>query len=87
MATNSLWRQVTEQEKEQIKQDSKQLLKEFAEKLSKIKTKESHTQNNSGTRSESSGWQTDPEFKNTTFANAPLTENNFIIAEKGDWKN
>ncbi len=26
------------------------------------------------------------EFKSTTFANAPLTEDGFIIAEKGAWK-
>jgi hypothetical protein len=86
MATNSLWRQVTQEEKDQIKQDSKRLLTEFASKLEKIKAPESHLENNSGTRQEGSGWQTDEEFKNTTLANAPFVEENFLVAEKGAWK-
>lgn len=86
MENTSLWREVTEEEKNQIKQDSKRLLTEFASKLTKISAKESHTQNESGTRIEGSGWKTDEEFKSTTLANAPFVEDNFLIAEKGAWK-
>jgi Asp-tRNA(Asn)/Glu-tRNA(Gln) amidotransferase C subunit len=84
--TNSLWHEVTEQEKQQIKQESKALLDKFAEKLSQIKTHASHTENNSGSRQEGTGWKTDKEFRETTFANAPLTQKSFIVAEKGAWK-
>jgi len=86
MKTNSLWREVKEKEKEEIKQEAKSLLNEFATKLSEIKAPEGHFENNSGTRKEGTGWQTDQEFKSTTLANAPLVKDNFIIAEKGAWK-
>ena len=86
MTNNSLWHEVTEEEKEQIRKDSKSLLNEFASKLKKIKASDTHHENNSGTREEGEGWKTDKEFQNTTFANAPFTEDNFIIAEKGAWK-
>lgn len=86
MTNNSLWHEVTEKEKDQIRQDSKKLLNEFASKLSKIKTKEEHFENQSGTREEGTGWQTDPEFRSTTLSNAPFVEDNAIVAEKGAWK-
>ncbi len=82
----ALWRQVTEEEKVQIKQEAKYLLTEFASKLKKISAKDSHLENFSGTRREGTGWKTDEEFKSTTFANAPFIENNFLVAEKGAWK-
>ncbi len=86
MATNSLWREVTEEEKDQIRQDSKRLLTEFASKLSKIKAPEGHHENESGIREEGTGWKTDEEFRSTTLANAPFVEDNFLVAEKGAWK-
>lgn len=84
--TNSLWHEVTEKEKEQIRKDSKKLLNEFASKLDKIKATEGHFKNKSGTREEGDGWTTDPEFKSTMTANAPFVEDDFIVAEKGGWK-
>ena len=86
MTKNFTYHKVTEKEKAQIQKDSKKLLNKFASKLSKIKTPEGHFQNESGTREEGSGWQTDPEFKNTMLANAPFTDKDSIIAEKGTWK-
>ena len=86
MTNNSLWHEVTEKEKDQIRQDSKKLLNEFAAKLSKIKAPEEHLENGTGTREEGGGWKTDEEFRSTTFANAPFVEDNFIVAEKGAWK-
>jgi len=86
MTNNSLWHEVTEKEKEQIRKDSKKLLNEFASKLDKIKSKEEHFKNESGTRVEGDGWTTDPEFKSTMTSNAPLAEDGFIVAEKGGWK-
>jgi hypothetical protein len=86
MANNSLWHEVSEEEKEEIRKDSKKLLNEFASKLSKIKAPEGHFENESGTREEGTGWKTDEEFRSTTFANAPFAEDNFLVAEKGAWK-
>lgn len=84
--SGALWREVTQEEKDQIKKDSKSLLTEFASKLVHISAKEVHTENELGTRQEGSGWKTDEEFKSTTLANAPFVEDNFLIAEKGAWK-
>ncbi len=86
MTNNSLWHEVTEKEKEQIRKDSKKLLNEFASKLAKIKAPEGHFKNESGTRTEGDGWETDEEFKNTMFANAPFVKDNCIVAERGEWK-
>jgi len=86
MANNSLWHEVTEKEKEEIRKDSKKLLNEFALKLSSIKASEDHFENASGMRDEGEGWETDPEFQNTTLSNAPLVENGTIVAETGVWK-
>jgi len=86
MTNNSLWREVTEEEKAEIKKEAKHLLNKFASKLSKIKAPEKHFENQSGTREEGDGWQTDEEFKSTTLSNAPFVEDNTIIAEKGAWK-
>ena len=83
---NFTYHKVTEKEKQQIQKDSKKLLNEFASKLSKIKSKEDHFQNESGTREEGNGWETDPEFKSTMLANAPFTDKDSIVAEKGAWK-
>ncbi|MFH0711721.1 MAG: hypothetical protein V1889_01035 [archaeon] len=83
---SNLWHEVTEKEKEQIKKNSKKLLNEFALKLSKIKAPEIHFKNNSGTREEGDGWNTDEEFRSITFSNAPFVEDNSIVAEKGTWK-
>lgn len=86
MANNSLWHEVTEEEKEEIRKNSKKLLNEFASKLVHIKAPEGHFKNGAGIREEGTGWKTDEEFRSTTFANAPFVEDNFLVAEKGAWK-
>ena len=86
MTKNFTWHEVSEKEKEEIRRDSKKLLNEFASKLEKIKAPEGHFQNESGTRSEGRGWETDEEFKSTMFSNAPFVEDDSIVAEKGAWK-
>ena len=86
MTKNFTWHEVTEKEKEQIRKDSKKLLNEFASKLSKIKAPEGHFENETGTREEGDGWNTDPEFRSTTLSNAPFVKDDAIVAEKGAWK-
>ncbi|MFH1238384.1 MAG: hypothetical protein ABIH79_01495 [archaeon] len=80
------WREVTEKEKEDIKKNAKKLLDEFALKLSKIKATEGHFENGGGCREEGDGWDTDPEFRDLMFLNAPFVKDDSIVAEKGDWK-
>lgn len=80
------WHKVSETEKEEIRQKAKSLLSEFASKIEKIKTKESHFENKEGFREEGNGWNTDPDFRDLMFLNAPFVEGDSIIAEKGAWK-
>jgi len=80
------WREVTDKEKEDIKKDAKKLLDEFASKLSKIKATEGYFENGVGFREEGNSWNTDPEFRDLMFLNAPFVEDDSIIAEKGGWK-
>ena len=84
--SNSLWHVVNEEERETIRQDSKSLMAEFASKLSKIKTSESHFENDTGFREQGEPWKTPQDFKDLTLLNAPFVEDDFIVAEKGGWK-
>ena len=86
MKDNFTYHKVSESEKEEIRTESKALLEKFRKKLDKIKSKEGHFENNSGTREEGSGWKTNPDFKDLTMLNAPFVEDDFIVAEKGGWK-
>ncbi|MCK5449411.1 hypothetical protein KAI32_00945 [Candidatus Pacearchaeota archaeon] len=81
------WREITDKEMEDIKRDAKKLLDEFASKLSKIKASEGHFENGDGFREEGDGWNTDSDFKDLMFLNAPFVEEDLIVAEKGGWKN
>jgi hypothetical protein len=80
------WHKVSEEEKKKIQKEAKNLLDEFALKIKKIETKESHFENNSGFREEGNSWNTNPEFKDIIFLNAPFIEDDSIVAEKGEWK-
>ncbi len=83
------YHKVSEKEREQIKKDSKRLLDEFSSKLERIKTKEGHFSSSvseSGLRDEAKGWETDADFRDVTFCNAPITDDDSIVAEKGGWK-
>jgi len=82
----SLWHRVSEQEKEEIKKNAKKIMDDFGAKLEKISVKEKHFESGEGLRDEGSGWETDAEFRSTMFSNAPNTEDDLILAEKGGWK-
>lgn len=86
MENKFTWREVTPKEKEIIRKDSKKLIEDFSKKLEKIKTKENHFSREEGYREEGMGWKTDKDFQEIMFANAPLLEDNSIVAEKGGWK-
>lgn len=86
MVESFTWRKVTDKEREDIKKDAKKLLDEFASKLSNIKAPEGHLENGCGIRKEGGGWNTDSEFRDLMFLNAPFVEEDSIVAEKGGWK-
>jgi Asp-tRNA(Asn)/Glu-tRNA(Gln) amidotransferase C subunit len=86
MEENALWHRVSEKEKEEIRLQAKRIMEEFANKLEKIKVDEDVFELGEGMRQESEPWKTPREFRDTMFANAPLVENDAIVAEKGGWK-
>lgn len=86
MEENALWHKISEQEKEEIKNSAKKILDEFASKLEKIKVEESLFEKGEGLRQEGEPWKTQDEFREIMFDNAPLIEDNSIVAEKGGWK-
>lgn len=81
-----IWHKVTEEEKQEITKNAKKILDEFASKLDKIQTQESHFENGLGLREQGDAWKTDDEFRSTMFSNAPDVQNDCIVAEKGSWK-
>jgi len=81
-----IWHKVTEEEKEEIRKFSKNLLNRFSEKILKVKSSESHFERGEGARDEGEGWNTDPEFRDIMLLNAPFVEDDSIVAEKGRWK-
>ena len=86
MANDFTFHKVSESEREQIRRDAKKLLEEFAGKLGKIKPGVGHFENGEGVRNEGEGWNSDSDFMNIMFANAPFVEDGFLVAEKGGWK-
>ena len=89
MKENFKWHEVSENEKEEIRTDAKKLLNKFSKKLASVKGIEEHFASNSnknGQRDKGTPWNTDPEFRDHFFANAPLVEDEFLVAEKGEWK-
>ena len=77
-------------DKEQIEKQAKELLETFAKALEKVEkdSKEDisfQVQREISEREENEG-KTDDEFKKLMLANAPKKNDDFIIAEKGGWK-
>jgi len=79
------WHAVTEEEKEEIRKNAKNLLDEFSAKLDKIKSVELKGESKP-MRKESGCWKTDEKFREIMLDNAPMVDDGLIIAEKGAWK-
>jgi predicted Asp-tRNA(Asn)/Glu-tRNA(Gln) amidotransferase subunit C len=80
------YHKVSEKEKKEIKKQAKKIMDEFASKLEKIKIQEACFENGSGMRDEGNGWNTNREFRDVMLANAPFVDDDFIVAERGEWK-
>ena len=75
---------------ESIRKEAKQILDKFAsalEKVEKVSKEESYVDRKEFERSEESGEKCDSDsFKKKILQNAPESDEDFIITEKGDWK-
>ena len=82
-----LFHRVTEKEKEEIKKQAKEIMDKFSEKLSNVSEKppDSVIDRKEFEREEKDGKETDSDFRERMFANAPRKNKDFIIAEKKKW--
>jgi Asp-tRNA(Asn)/Glu-tRNA(Gln) amidotransferase C subunit len=81
-----VWHAVSEEEKQEIRENAKKLLDEFSSKLDKIKVVEPKADKKENLRTEGTGQQTNEDFREIIFDNAPKIEDGLIIAETGAWK-
>ncbi len=82
-----LFHEVSEEEKEKIKEQAKRIIEDFSKKLSRIEkeAKEPLIERKECERQEGKGKE-DSFSRKTMFKNAPNKNDDFIIAEKGEWK-
>ena len=83
-----LFHKVSEEEKEKIKKQAKEILDKFSEKLSRVDKKIADTsiERENFERIEGAGANSDEDFRKRMFENAPEKNQDFIIAEKKSWK-
>ena len=81
-----LWHKVSEKEKEEIKNQAKNIMDNFSNKLEKVKDKIKDTNDNylNFGREEKNGQSLEID-KKILFKNTPNKNNEFIIAEKAEW--
>ena len=82
-----LWHSVSEQEKEEIKNQAKGIMDNFSKKLSSVKEKipEPLIEREEFEREEGEGNEPDFDFRKRMFENAPNKNNDFILTEKKKW--
>ena len=75
-------------DKNQIQKQAKQILDKFASALSNVETSEdnSFVDRDAFERVEGEGNKCEEGFKQNMLENAPESDNDFVIVEKGDWK-
>jgi Asp-tRNA(Asn)/Glu-tRNA(Gln) amidotransferase C subunit len=83
-----LFHKVSEKEKEEIKKKTKEILDDFSKQLSVVenKTGESLIERKDFERKEGTEKPDESFSRKIMFKNAPNKNEDFIIAEKGEWK-
>lgn len=77
---------LSEQDKQEIKKQARELLVEFNKKLSDIKGELQEEFESKEARKEGDGWNSDANFKEAILQNAPFVKDDFIVGEKGGWR-
>ena len=87
MKKGMLFHEVSESEKEEIRKEAKKIMDDFAKSLDKIsdKIEEPLIERDECERKESSGGCLDLDRK-IMLDNAPISDEDFIFAEKGGWR-
>ncbi|MEK6825726.1 MAG: hypothetical protein AABY00_02990 [Nanoarchaeota archaeon] len=77
---------ITDAERAKIKKEAQNILEKFSAALSKVKIiKKEKKEEVGGFREEGKGIKGDADFRERMFANAPLKNEECIIAEKKKW--
>ena len=73
---------------DKIKRQAKQILDNFADALASVEKegKEEYVDREDFERKEGDGKDHDSEFRQAFLKNSPSHDNDFIIAERGEWK-
>jgi len=81
-----LWHKVSEKEKEEIRKEAKKILDDFSGKLSKVgkNISDFNIERDEFERKEGEG-SCEKIDRKIMFENAPDKNDDFIIAEKGEW--
>lgn len=82
-----LFHKVSEKEKESIKKQAKGIMDKFSNKLSNVgkKLPEPLIRRDEFEREENEGKESNSDFRERMFANAPRKNKDFILAEKKKW--
>ena len=85
--TDFLFHKVSEQEKEEIKEEAKRIMDSFSKKLEKVKDKipEPLIEREDFEREEGNGNEQNLDFRKRFFENAPNKNSDFILTEKKKW--
>ncbi len=78
--------EISEQKREEIQNQAKKILENFAQALAKVNSKKKEFKKDvGGFREEGPGLQSGESFRKALFKNAPRTSKDFILAEKKKW--
>lgn len=81
-----LWRKLSDKEKEEIKEQARELILNFGDTIEKLPDiEESFVERDKDVREELNGEDDNNFDKQIALDNAPKTEGNCIVAEKGSW--
>ena len=70
----------------EIREQAKKIIDNFADALKGIKVDEEFVERPEDRREESETEETDPDFREALFKNAPDKDKDCIVAEKGEWE-
>lgn len=82
-----LFHKVSEKEKAEIKGQAKEIMDKFSEKISKVDKKipEPLIEREEFEREENQGKESDSDFRERMFENAPQKNKDFILTERKKW--
>jgi len=83
---NYLWRKLSDKEKESIREDARELILNFGDVIEQLPAREeAFVEREQDVREELAGEEDDNFDKELALDNAPKTDGDCIIAEKGSW--